>query len=95
MGIFDWMQSTGAETLQRLGCDAALADELEERIARVPAELNSYGYDPWGYHPDFFKKFLLPSSVRLYAPLPGKTGCLPVVASSTPQQNNMRGPEGV
>ena len=28
-----------------------LAEEVEERLAQVPSELNEYGYDPFGMHP--------------------------------------------
>jgi 1-acyl-sn-glycerol-3-phosphate acyltransferase len=59
MGILDWMSSPGTDNV---ACETSLADELAEHIARIPAELNSYGYDPWGYHPDTLKKFMLPSA---------------------------------
>ncbi len=28
-----------------------IEDELRERLARTPLDLNSFGYDPWGFHP--------------------------------------------
>ena len=40
-----------------------LARELDERIDRIPASLNSFGYDPWGYSPAVFKTFLMPAAV--------------------------------
>jgi 1-acyl-sn-glycerol-3-phosphate acyltransferase len=43
-------------------CSSDLAKELGERIDRIPAELNSYGYDPWGYNPEVLKRFLLPAA---------------------------------
>ena len=43
-------------------CSSDIARELGERIDRIPAELNSYGYDPWGYNPEVLKRFLLPAA---------------------------------
>ena len=43
-------------------CSGDIAKELGERIDRIPADLNSYGYDPWGYNPDVLKRFLLPAA---------------------------------
>lgn len=37
--------------------------EVDERVDAVPCSLNEYGFDPWGYSPDFFKQFILPSVV--------------------------------
>jgi len=48
--------------LDRLACSSALAEELGERIDRIPADLNSFGYDPWGYNPEVLKRFLLPAA---------------------------------
>ena len=28
-----------------------LRREIDERMARIPTRLNSYGYDAWGFHP--------------------------------------------
>ena len=28
-----------------------LRREIDERMGRIPTRLNSYGYDPWGFHP--------------------------------------------
>ena len=36
-----------------------LNHELRERIRRSPIELNSYGYDPWGFNPDVARRTLL------------------------------------
>ena len=60
--MFDWIQSASSEALDRLVCNTDLSSELEERISHVPVQLNSFGYDPWGYNPDFFRRFLLPSA---------------------------------
>lgn len=43
-------------------CSGELARELGERIDRIPADLNSFGYDPWGYNPEVLKRFLLPAA---------------------------------
>jgi len=36
-----------------------LNHELRERIRRSPIELNSYGYDPWGFNADVARRTLL------------------------------------
>jgi len=36
-----------------------LNHELRERIGNSPIELNSYGYDPWGFNPDVARRTLL------------------------------------
>ncbi len=40
-----------------------LLDELEERAARVPTELNEYGVDPFGADPDYTRRALLPAAL--------------------------------
>lgn len=40
-----------------------LRDEIDERVARIPVELNEYGYDPWGFNPEAFKKLILPAAI--------------------------------
>ena len=32
-------------------------DDFEERLARVPTQLNEYGYDPFGLQPEFLRRF--------------------------------------
>jgi 1-acyl-sn-glycerol-3-phosphate acyltransferase len=41
---------------------SGLAREIDGKVDRMPAELNEYGYDPWGYSPKALKRFLLPSA---------------------------------
>lgn len=36
-----------------------LNQEIRDRIAESPLELNSYGYDPWGFHADVARRVLL------------------------------------
>ena len=62
MAITDRIMDAGSGLLPNALCDSALSRELEERIARIPADLNSFGYDPWGYNPDVLKRFLLPAA---------------------------------
>ncbi len=38
---------------------AELREELDERIESIPADLNEYGYDPWGFNPDVLKRWML------------------------------------
>ncbi len=40
-------------------------EELDERLAQVPTELNEYGYDPFGLDPSFLRQ-LGPLAVMLY-----------------------------
>ncbi len=35
-----------------------LENEIDERLLRIPTRLNSYGYDPWGFHPDTARRAL-------------------------------------
>ena len=35
-----------------------LEDEIAANLARVPTELNEYGYDPWGFSPDVSRRVL-------------------------------------
>ncbi len=39
-----------------------LADEVDRKVDRIPADLNEYGYDPWGYSPKAMKRFVLPAA---------------------------------
>lgn len=41
---------------------SSLAREVDEKVDRIPADLNEYGYDPWGYSPKAMKRFILPSA---------------------------------
>jgi 1-acyl-sn-glycerol-3-phosphate acyltransferase len=36
----------------------ALRDEIESRLARIPTQLNEYGFDPFGYEPEFGRPLL-------------------------------------
>lgn len=58
-------KSTRGGLLGNLGCAPELAERLRERVDRIPAAVNEYGFDPWGYNPETLKKFLLPA-VYLY-----------------------------
>jgi 1-acyl-sn-glycerol-3-phosphate acyltransferase len=48
--------------LTSTSCGDALAREIDEKIIHIPAHLNGYGYDPWGYSPKVFRDFLLPAA---------------------------------
>ena len=39
-----------------------LGAEVDRKVDRIPAELNEYGYDPWGYSPKAMKRFILPAA---------------------------------
>jgi 1-acyl-sn-glycerol-3-phosphate acyltransferase len=36
-----------------------LNEEVRERLAASPIELNSYGYDPWGFNPDVARRTMV------------------------------------
>jgi 1-acyl-sn-glycerol-3-phosphate acyltransferase len=40
-----------------------LNHEIRDRIAAAPLALNSYGYDPWGFHPDVARRTLVASAL--------------------------------
>ncbi|MEA2626063.1 MAG: hypothetical protein QOD06_2108 [Candidatus Binatota bacterium] len=42
---------------------ARLREEIEERLARTPNRLNTYNYDPWGFHPETAKNLFLVTAV--------------------------------
>jgi 1-acyl-sn-glycerol-3-phosphate acyltransferase len=39
-----------------------LSREVDAKVDRIPADLNEYGYDPWGYSPKAMKRFVLPAA---------------------------------
>ncbi len=39
-----------------------LAAEVDAKVDRIPADLNEYDYDPWGYSPKTMKRFILPAA---------------------------------
>jgi len=39
-----------------------LSAEVDAKVGRIPAEINEYGYDPWGYSPRVVKRYLLPAA---------------------------------
>lgn len=64
--LLDFLSST-AESVSDGASDVArtvsqLADEVDRKVDRIPAELNEYGYDPWGYSPKAMKRFILPAA---------------------------------
>ncbi|MDH3685406.1 MAG: acyltransferase family protein [Myxococcales bacterium] len=42
---------------------SALEEELAGRLSTAPLRLNSFGYDPQGFHPDAARRLLLPSAL--------------------------------
>ena len=60
--MYDLIQATTRKTFSSIPFTTDLVAELDGRVARIPAQLNSYGYDPWGYNPEVFKTFLLPAA---------------------------------
>jgi 1-acyl-sn-glycerol-3-phosphate acyltransferase len=62
MGLTGTLGDLTGDLIDRVSTSSDLARDLYERIDRIPADLNSYGYDPWGYNPDVLKRFLLPAA---------------------------------
>jgi 1-acyl-sn-glycerol-3-phosphate acyltransferase len=62
MGITGKLGDASGDFFDRWVGSTELAHELSERIDRIPTELNSFGYDPWGYNPEVLKRFLLPAA---------------------------------
>lgn len=55
--------TNAAKNLDLVGAGAGgLVDEIDEKVDRIPANLNEFGYDPWGYNPEAFKLLLLPAA---------------------------------
>jgi 1-acyl-sn-glycerol-3-phosphate acyltransferase len=40
-----------------------LETEIDDRLAKIPTRLNEYGYDSYGFHPDFARRSLLPAAL--------------------------------
>ncbi len=40
-----------------------LQEQIDARVDRVPVELNDYGFDRYGFHPDTFRRGALPSAL--------------------------------
>ena len=65
-GILD-LASSVTESVSDAASDVTrfasnLAAEVDAKVDRIPAELNEYGYDPWGYSPKALKRFILPAA---------------------------------
>ena len=52
----------GAATAGMTSFATDLAAEVDAKVDRIPADLNEFGYDPWGYSPRAFKSFILPAA---------------------------------
>ncbi len=63
MNFLQLVTSALDEATRRTPVVAEVARELGEKIDRIPVELNSFGYDPWGFEPATLKRFLLPAAI--------------------------------
>ena len=45
------------------GAVGRIERELGERLDKAPLQLNAYGYDPYGFHPDAARKLMLPAAL--------------------------------
>jgi 1-acyl-sn-glycerol-3-phosphate acyltransferase len=41
----------------------SLDAEIADRLSKAPLRLNGFGYDPYGFHPDFTRRLLLPMAL--------------------------------
>ena len=41
----------------------ALAEEVDDRIGRLPTRLNEYGFDPFGFDPAYARRMMLPMAL--------------------------------
>jgi 1-acyl-sn-glycerol-3-phosphate acyltransferase len=61
--------STLSSTLAAVGASLkpqairALEQEIDERIREIPAQLNDYGYDDYGFHPDWLRRTAVASAL--------------------------------
>jgi len=46
------MASSGNKSLVRRLLDQVVHREIDEKMERIPTEVNQFGYDAWGFHPD-------------------------------------------
>ena len=63
MGVIDLVTGAAGAAIDRIPGVDALAAEIDERVDRIPSSLNEYGFDPWGYSPRTFKRYILPAAV--------------------------------
>jgi len=54
--------SIGGATGELTRFASDLTAEVDAKVDGIPAELNEYGYDPWGYSPKAMKRFILPAA---------------------------------
>lgn len=68
-GLLDWAGELAASVVAGglggllPGFLRSLGDEVREKIARAPMELNSYGYDPWGFHTEVARRGMIGSAL--------------------------------
>jgi len=55
--------SAADAALSRIPCVGDLTEEVDRRVEAIPCSLNSFGYDPWGYSPEYYKRFILPAAL--------------------------------
>lgn len=57
----DFVAEIGSKLAELLGDNviARTREEIAERMKRIPTQLNSYGYDPWGFNVDSTRSALL------------------------------------
>jgi 1-acyl-sn-glycerol-3-phosphate acyltransferase len=59
MNVLGFLSGAAGATLTQIPCVNDLAAEVDRRVDRIPCQVNSFGYDPWGYDPRTFKRLVL------------------------------------
>ncbi len=59
----DWLGAAADAATSLRSSWSNLAGEIDRKVDLIPCELNEYGYDPWGYDPETFKRYLLPLAI--------------------------------
>jgi 1-acyl-sn-glycerol-3-phosphate acyltransferase len=55
-------ESVGDAATEATKFASDLASEVDAKVDLIPADLNEYDYDPWGYSPKALKRFILPAA---------------------------------
>lgn len=63
MGVMDLISAAAGSTVGSLPLVREMVEEIDERVDAIPCDLNSFGYDPWGYSPQVFKQCFLPTAM--------------------------------
>lgn len=63
MNLLDYISEAASSATGAATGWQDLRQEIHEKVARIPADVNEYGYDPWGFSPAAFENLLLPAAL--------------------------------